>query len=192
MPSCSGRNIASEFYQKHFTKRTYFFQVKKCDDNRCPFRDPLTGSKIDDFQDPIPFDDEEGVQRYKIGKDKKEKYLPSLLIDAPRQPHDIPFSPTAQSAKNASLTIKCGECRKQRVIHSKHVLKNGECEKLKHALSGLQYVCGSSEYDSEKEGILGKTFVRENLSCTMDIEINYYSAGIYNNICIHCETTKNL
>ena len=103
MPSCSGRNIASEFYQKHFTKRTYFFQVKKCDDNRCSFHDPLTGGKIDDFPDPIPFDDEEGIQRYKIGKDKKEKYLPSLLIDAPRQPHDIPFSPTAQSAKNDLL-----------------------------------------------------------------------------------------
>ena len=74
------------------------------DDNQCSFHDPLTGGKIDDFPDPIPFDDEEGIPRYKIGKDEKEKYLvPSLLIDASKQPHSIPFSPTAQSTKNVSL-----------------------------------------------------------------------------------------
>ena len=35
--------------------------------------------------------------------------------------------------------------------------------------------------------LCGKTY-----PALMDIEVTYYSAGIYNNICIHCGTTKNL
>ena len=74
------------------------------------------------------------------------------------------------------------------------MLKRGELDLLKRALSGLQYICGSSftEFDSEKDGILRKTFVRENLSCSSGVEVTYYSAGIYNDICIHCGAKSNL
>ena len=195
MPSSSDDPIVKDFYEKHCIKRTYFFQVKKCDDVQCPFHQPITtGNRIDDFPDPIPYDDN-GVERYKEGTDNEEKFLPSMLQDASKRPHNIPFAPTGQTAKAGGLTIRCVECKKTRVIHSKLKLKTGESEKLKRALSGLQYICGSTfnEFDSEKDdGILKKTFVRENLSCSTGIELTYYSATIYPDVCIHCGSKRNL
>ena len=71
----------------------------------CSFHDPLTDSKIDDVADLIPVDDEDGIQRYKSGTDRKEKYVPSLLLYPSKQPHNIRFSTTTQTDKNASLSI---------------------------------------------------------------------------------------
>lgn len=40
--------------------------------------------------------------------------------------------------------------------------------------------------------ILSKVFVRENLSCIIGIELTYFSAGIYPDVCNHCGTKQNL
>ena len=194
-PSCSDEPpIVKDFYDKHCVKRTYFFQVKKCDDATCSFHLPLKeGVEVDNFPDPIPYDDN-GIERYKKGIDSQEKFLPSNLVDVTKRPHNVPFSPTAQTAKAASMVIRCVECKKARVIHSKKKLTQSQVLQLKRALNGLQYVCGSSfnEFDSEKESILNNVFVRENICCTTNIELTYYSADIFPRICIHCGTKQNL
>ena len=37
--------------------------------------------------------------------------------------HGIPFSPTAQTAKNVEFVIICSESEKPRVLHAKHVVR---------------------------------------------------------------------
>lgn len=67
---------------------------------------------------------------------------------------------------------------------------------LKRPLSGLQYICSSafSKFDSENEkSIMNEVFVRENISCTTNIKLTYYSDDdIFQRICIHWRTKQNL
>ena len=101
----------------------------------------------DEFPDPEPYE-VDGLQHYKAGNDPTEKYLPSELED-PERSHNIPFPPSAQTAKNMGLTIKCVECEKRRLLHSKHKLKEQQVKTLKSFLSKIIYICGStlSEYE---------------------------------------------
>ena len=139
-------------------KRTYLFQVKKCTDKQCCFHEPLNSvEEIEDFPDPIPYE-VNGIPHYKNGTDPKEKNIPSLLLNVLTRPHYITFPPTAQSGKNVGMLVKCVECKKPRLMHSKTKLKLSECNVLKQSLvdystfvvqcletitSGLQYVCGA-------------------------------------------------
>ena len=84
-----------------------------------------------------------------ITRQATEKYLPSKLEDPEKRPHNIPFPPSAQTAKNVGLTIKCVECGKPRLSHSKHKLKEQQVKTLKSFLSKIIYICGStlSEYE---------------------------------------------
>ena len=86
------------------------------------------------------------------------------------------------------LTVKCVECEKPRIIHSKNKLKQTEVDHLKRALSGQQDMCGGvfGEFVREKHaGILSIVFVRENLSCVVAIDFTYFSAAIYPDVCAY-------
>ena len=153
---------------------------------------------IADFPDPVPFEDEEGNQHYKEGTDPEEKYLPSKLADVSKQPHKVPFSPTAQTAKNVGAIIKCADCKKPRLMFSQRMLKGEEKASLKRVLNGLEYVCGSSfqEFLVNSENrdvkILEKVFVKENLSCSLVVERPYYSCDFLKKVCIHCGSARDL
>ena len=68
----------------------------------------MRGSKeIQSFPDPIPVEVEDGLQHYSEGLDENEKFLQSELQDVSKQPHNVPFTPTAQTAKNVAMVIKC-------------------------------------------------------------------------------------
>ena len=58
------KNDAFEIFSKtHCTKRTYFFQIRKCGDPSCTFHKEIRGGhKITIFPDPIPYEDD-GVMR---------------------------------------------------------------------------------------------------------------------------------
>ena len=89
----------SKFYEKHCTSRTYFFQVRKCSDLNL-FLSPLRGDdEITVFPDPVPTE-VDGILHYQPDSDPSEKFLPSQLEDVEKNPHNIPFSPTANTAKN--------------------------------------------------------------------------------------------
>lgn len=70
---------------------------------------------------------------------------------------------------------------------------------MKRSLNGIEYICGSSlsEYvidDNNKDlVILENVFVKENLSCLVNIELPYYSCDHLKSICIFCGSGgKNL
>ena len=76
--------------------------------------------RVDTFPDPVP-NEIDGILHYKEGVDPEEKYLPSILENVEKSPHGIPFSPTAQMAKNVGFVITCLECEKPRLLHSEYV-----------------------------------------------------------------------
>ena len=132
---------------------------------------------------------------YEPGTDSNEKFLPSRLVDVEKGPHNIPFSPTGQAAKNVGFVVKCEECSKSRLLHAKHKLKSGEIASAKRMISKVSYMCGSilSEYlgtgNDRDEKYLKILFVRENISCASTIELPYYTVDFYPKICIHCGTS---
>ena len=116
--------------------------------------------------------------RYKEGIDKDEKHLPSKIEDPSKADRKIPFTPTAQTAKNVGLLMKCDECSKPRLLHAKRKLQANKLNELKRVLNDLLYSCGSSltELDEEiADDIVNTVFVQENLSCNQTIELPYYS-----------------
>ena len=53
------------------------------------------------------------------------------------------------------------------------------------------YAGGTLREIAENEGdidsfIKDKVFFRENIACSTQIELPYYSVGTYKNVCIHC------
>ena len=57
---------------------------------------------------------------------------------------------------------------------------------------GVEYICGSilSEYSRDESNkdllILKAVFVKENLACSINIELPYYSCDFLKVICIYC------
>ena len=118
------------------------FQVRKCSSNDCDFHKDTRGfEKITVFPDPEPYE-EDGVKHYRPGSDPDEKFLPSKLHNAEKRPHNILFSPSAQTAKNVGMTVRCIECEKPRILHSKHELKGDEIKVLKLFLGKILFICG--------------------------------------------------
>ena len=90
----------------------------KCTHTECKFHKPLRGDEPTPLGDPVPFIDDEGITYYKQGDDPEETYIPSKLEDVTKRNHGMDFSPSAQTALNVGMVIKCSECKKPR-------LKNG-------------------------------------------------------------------
>ena len=149
MPYLKVTKFAScSIFEKHCISRTCFFQVKKCDDPNCTFYKPTRSDhSIDTFPDPIPHE-VDGILHYQPGIDEEEKFPPSTLKDVVKRPHDIPFNPSSQTAKNVGFIVKCEECNKSRLLHAKHKLKANDLERAKRMISTVAYMCGSflSEY----------------------------------------------
>ena len=181
-----------EFYVKHCVSRTYYFQIRKCNDTSCRFHKPIRGnSEIDIFPDPVP-NEVDGVLHYEPGTDAEEKFLPSKLEDAEKGSHNIPFPPSGQTAKNVGFIVKCLECDKSRLLHSKYKLKSDDQKGAKRMMSKVSYMCGSvlSEYlgtgNDRDEKYLKTIFARENISCSSKIELPYYTVDFFPKICIYC------
>ena len=141
---------------------------------------------IDVFPDPVPTE-VDGSLHYQPGSDPTEKFLPSLLEDVEKSPHNVPFPPTAQTAKNVGFTVSCMACKKPRLLHSKTVVKVAYQKPTRRMIEKLDYVCGSvlSEYEgtgNEKDRkLLNNIHVRENISCSSKIEHPYYSVDHFPN-----------
>ena len=120
------------------------------------------------------------------------EYLPSILQNVEKSPHGIPFSPTAQTAKNVGFVITCMECEKPRLLHSKQVIKKDDLKSAKRMMQKVSYMCGAalSEYagsgNDRDERHLKTIYVRENIACTSKIELLYYSVEKYPVVCIYC------
>ena len=60
------------------------------------------------------------------------------------QEHDMPFSPSAQTAKNVGMTVKRHECGKQRLLYANKVVKVEERLRFKRLQNNYVYICGGS------------------------------------------------
>ena len=128
------------------------------------------------------------------GTETTEEHRPSLkqkiLLG-----HQIPFSPSAQTAKTVQKTVKCSDCEKPRVIYSLTKLTVAEQILLNKVLDTYIYSCGANikelqVQDSDRaarvNALVDKIFVKQNLSCTNSVEIPYLSAGCFPPVCYYC------
>ena len=95
--------------------RTYYFHVKECIDQSCLFHihTPINSDdEIERFPDPIPYTDENGIERYKEGQDDEEMFMTSKLADMTKRRHGAPFPPDKQHAKNVLKNVKCKSVRR--------------------------------------------------------------------------------
>ena len=60
--------------------------------------------------------------------------MPSILEDAEKSSHNIPFSPTTETPKNVGFPITCVECSKQGLLHSKDRIKRYHLKEVKRIL----------------------------------------------------------
>ena len=178
------------FLQNHTAARTYSFHIFKCKDPDCLYHEPLRCDEIERFGEPIPKVDEDNSREYYVqGDDPKELHLPSRSVNPEKQKHSIPFCVSAQTAKNVGFTIRCFECGKARLIYAEHKLTAVEREQYRRLQNDLVFSCGGSfqellTNERNRDTLMSKKlYTRENLSCSSNIELPYYSAG-YTNICM--------
>ena len=120
--------LFKQFLERHTVERTYYFQVFNCKTTECKFHKPLRGDEPTPRGDPVPFIDDEGITHYKQGDDPEETYIPSKLENLTKRNHGMDFSPSAKTALNVGILIKCSECKKPTLMHSKKsypILKRG-------------------------------------------------------------------
>ena len=181
-----------KFLQQHCKVRHYMFSIKKCNSAPCVCKPPRLPREVFDsihhLPDPVPDGDHYQDFSDLYGKgETTEQYRPSLS-ESEKKSSGIPFSPSAQSAKNVDLVIQCHECEKWRLIHSKHVLKPREKAELRQILQEIQYSCGSGlqNIEHDEHSVLQKVFTRLNLTCSSPIEIPYYGTNSHEPLCFYC------
>ena len=182
--------------------RHYSFSIKKCGKQECniclpPRLQPDVFSTLAFLPDPVPADD----QHYKkfddiYGTLTSEKHRPSLKDEGCKQSHDMPLSPSAQTAANVGELILCSECLRPRVMYSQRKLGHHDIDVLIRSIEDTLYVCGSRISDIEvilipsdppsTADVMKRVFVRANLSCRDDIEVPFYSSECFASICSHC------
>ena len=78
---------------------------------------------LSSLPDPVP----DGTGHYKsftdlYGKETTDEHLPSLKEKA-ASGHGMPYSPTAQTAKNTGIVLQCCSCKKWRLLHPNRKIK---------------------------------------------------------------------
>ena len=118
------------FLEAHTSSRTYSFHLFKCKVDSCIFHKPLCTPNPEPFPDRVPHPENDEFGSFdKEGYVLDEKNLPLKLKDVSKQNHNVPFTPTAQTAKNVGYTLKCKECGGIRLSAKNvgYMLKCKEC-----------------------------------------------------------------
>ena len=63
--------------------------------------------------------------------------------------HDIPFSPSARTARTVQMSVKCIDCDKPRVVFSASKLDTNEKKCLSRIVQLYEYSCGSVLLDKK-------------------------------------------
>ena len=97
-----------EFMKGHCVQRHYMFSVKKCDQLQCQICDvprlpPSIFNELHNLPDPVPKGEHYVPFGDLYGTNKTEEHRPSLK-EVKVTSHGMPFSPTAQFAKNTDDT----------------------------------------------------------------------------------------
>eukprot|EP00117_Sycon_ciliatum_P049208 scpid96882/ scgid34924/ len=147
--------------------------------------------------DPIPDESGEHYRPFEevYGQRTTEQHRPSLANG--KQQHGIPFTPSAQTAKNVMRTVACSECDRPRVLYSERKLKAQDVIALDAKLADMLFSCGASIQDlagdtSADANVASRVYVRGNLTCTQALEMPSYSAGCFPVVCIQCGGSDNV
>ncbi|XP_046330978.1 uncharacterized protein LOC124114453 [Haliotis rufescens] len=186
--------------------RRYMFMIKKCGLADCEICLPprLCHEDFDSLKwlpDPVPFDDGHHYKSFDsvYGTNTSEEHCPSMQKRPPTlNSHGIPFSPSAQTCKTVQRNVFCTECGKPRVLYCEKKIDRSSLIILDRILELYEYSCGSNLQELMKlttvrvNEVLKKVFVRKNLKCENDIEVPYFSSGIFADVCVRCGTSANL
>ena len=179
-------------------ERSYCFSIKKCGNVTCSICSPPqlpveVFNTLHHLPDPVPDITGEHYQDFEqlYGTATSERYRPSLT-EKSRKSHGMPFQPNAQFARCVGMTLQCCECIRPRVLYSQRKLKYYELSVLKEILSIVAYSCGSllcelvsQETSSLHRELIGRVFVKANLTCSDKVETAYYSSELFEDVCIH-------
>ena len=193
--------------------RHYTFSIKKCGDGSCTIcRPPRLPAEV--FRDvhflphPEPDTSKEHYKPFEqlYGTSTSERFCPSLGMRG-NSGHGLPFSPSAQTARNVKRVVTCSDCSRPRVLYAAKKLDDSDNAMLAKHLEESDYTCGSSLQDladesestAESDGsgvtianVLARVYVRLNLTCSDAIEVPYFSSGVFPRVCVHCATTETL
>ncbi|XP_052813249.1 uncharacterized protein LOC128240590 [Mya arenaria] len=128
---------------QHARSRNYTFQLRKCSDSSCCLPSTIPRDELLWLPDPVldeegyhykPYSDVKGAETNDdnrpslIAKQQKQQHKPSTQQPVQhdetedRDPEMPTNEPSLCSVQNARAVVSCSECRKPRVIYSKHKL----------------------------------------------------------------------
>ena len=198
--------VYRDWVEKHCRERTYNFQIRKCHDITCcsppklsaecvwlpdPELSTVAGSNDTHYK---KFTESYGcettekdkpswkplLKKSKVQRETKVVDLDPVLCAAP--PKDSSLY-TVQCAKS---TVVCIECRKPRLIYSKHRLTDRQQLALSMLLSEVEYSCGD-QLTIPGHSLHTTTYVRVPMGCADAIETQYYATGYGRmDICCYC------
>ncbi len=185
------------FFDSHCKRRHYMFSVMKCTDASClvckPPRLPEdVFQSLHHIPDPVPKGEHYQDFSAAYGTETSEQHKPSSKGNSGSKSHGMPFSPSAQYAKNVGTVVQCSECSKWRLMYAKSALKKNQKSELEDILLEVLYVCGDTltEVEHDDDSVLNAIHLKTNLSCNSPIEIPYYSAG-NTPICFFCGSEED-
>ena len=95
----------------------------------------------------------------------------------------MPFSPSAQYAKNADTFVQCSECGRWRCLYSKKKLTAQQKICLNVFLEDHDYCCGAT-FNMDDDAVSG-IFVNGGLTCNTVMEKPFYNA-CKDIVCFEC------
>ena len=154
------------------------FSIKKYGEENCNICQelqlpPEVFSSLSHLLDPIPNGEHYNDFDTSYSTVKTEEHLPSLN-EKMKIGHAMPYSPTAQTAKNANLVIQCNSCSKWQVLYANKKLKTVVRDRVASELGNLSHSCGSLLADiniDETNDFLSFVNVRGNINCKSPIEV---------------------
>ena len=109
----------------------------------------------------------------------------------------MPFSPSAQVAKNTKLVLQCEECLRWRCVYSKQKISKVEKSQAMQLFEQFSNSCGASlqdvvEFSGDDETIVSKLYTSAKLTCNSPMEIPYYGVFLNEPLCFHCGAEEKL
>lgn len=187
-----------QWVSDHCRERHYIFQIRKCQNPACC--SPSKSDQIAWLPDPMLDDSGEHYLKYETVKnmDTTELARPSIKAKNPQnqkgkkrqttpnvcEGNESEYYSHLYTTQNARAYVECIECRKPRVVYSKHRLTGRQKTSLAADLNESDFTCGTVDV---KEPTFALDVKCRPLECATTVEICYYGASLGPvDICCHC------
>ena len=159
----------------------YVVQIRKCKDPSCCSAPVLSEAEMMWLQDPVKDESGEHFKVYEEvnGTETTEADRPSLNDKQKKK---------AQKKPGETRTVEV-ECRKPRVIYSRHRLTERQQTSVAVAMSEFDYTYGSVLLPPENPMYNNKIMCRSELTCETPVDLQHYTSGLeLIDLCVHCAT----